>query len=204
MRGGSIKVCLREAPMIADLPINVDKAAFLAWVESRERKRFELVEGRVVEAEPHTRSHAIIAGNLARVLHRALDRRRWYALLSFGVDTGPRTIRDPDVLVDQGGRAKDVLANAPILIAEVLSPCSIAVDLADKSVEYMNLPSLCAYLVLSQDEPKAWSWIRDEHGFPPGPQVISGHDATIRIDALSIDLPLSEIYADFPPPETQT
>jgi hypothetical protein len=44
--------------MNANLPASVDKAAFLACVQTRERKRFELVNGMVVEAEPHTLGHA--------------------------------------------------------------------------------------------------------------------------------------------------
>jgi hypothetical protein len=54
---------------------------------------------------------------------------------------------------------------------------------------------LAAYVVLAQDEPKAWIWARNESGFPPGPAVITGMGAVIAIPALGIDLPLSEIFA---------
>jgi hypothetical protein len=58
----------------------------------------------------------------------------------------------------------------------------------------LKLPSLGAYLVLSQDEPKAWAWVRKASGFTPGPDVVRGHDGILRITALAIDVPFSEIY----------
>jgi hypothetical protein len=52
-----------------------------------------------------------------------------------------------------------------------------------------------AYLVLAQDQIKAWVWTRGSAGFPSGPQVLEGDDAVICIEGLGIDLPLSEVYA---------
>jgi Uma2 family endonuclease len=78
-----------------------------------------------------------------------------------------------------------------------VSPSSATYDLGDKAAEYLRLPSLTAYLVLAQDEPKAWVWVRGAGGFSPGPDVITGHDAQIDIAPLGINLPFSEIYAGF-------
>jgi hypothetical protein len=60
-------------------------------------------------------------------------------------------------------------------------------------VEYLRLPSLAAYLVLSQDEVKAWAYIKGSEDHP-GPQMIAGTSASINVPALGIDLPLAEIY----------
>lgn len=54
---------------------------------------------------------------------------------------------------------------------------------------------MLAYLVLSQDEPKAWTWVRGTSGFAPGPEVITGLDERIRVAKLGIDVALSEIDA---------
>ena len=103
-------------------------------------------------------------------------------------------MRFPDIIVDRaGGAAGDLTAMAPALAAEVLSP-SAAIDLGDKAAEYLQLPSLSAYLVFAQDEPKAWTWIHGREGFPAGPDVTTGAGQTIRIAALGLDLPLAEIY----------
>jgi Uma2 family endonuclease len=153
-----------------------------------------LVNGDTVAIGPNTRAHALIAGNIAYALDAALDRKHWDVLMSFAVDTGPNTVRDPDVLVDSGGDGKDVVANAPALLAEVLSPSSTTIDLGEKPAEYLRIPSLMTYLVLAQNEPKAWLWQRESPAFVSGPRVVAGIDRSITIGALSLDLPLSEIY----------
>jgi Uma2 family endonuclease len=134
---------------------------------------------------------------LAAALEKRLDGKRWTVLTSdFGITLGPATVRYPDVVVDvAGGASKDLTATAPTLIAEVLSPSSVKDDLGAKAAEYLRLPSLSVYLVLAQDEPKAWICVRGTTGFPPQPSVIEGRDARIEISVHAIDLPLSEICA---------
>jgi Uma2 family endonuclease len=181
--------------MNVQLNLHMEKSAFLAWVQEREQ-RYELAGSRVVMVTGGSRGHAIIIRRLANALERRLDSSRWAVLTSdFGVDLGPATIRYPDVVVDvAGGALKDLTATAPILIAEVISPASATDDLGDKAAEYLRLASLFGYLVLAQDEPKAWIWARGESGFPPGPDVVAPPAAVIDIAALGLSLPLSEIY----------
>jgi Uma2 family endonuclease len=94
-----------------------------------------------------------------------------------------------------GGGGKDYAATAPVLLAEVLSPSSAEIDLGDKVAEYLQLPSLLAYIVLSQDEPKAWVYVRAGAQFTAGPVVIDGAEAAIRVAALQLELPMADIYA---------
>jgi Uma2 family endonuclease len=85
-----------------------------------------------------------------------LDEKLWTVLMRFGVHTGPSTLRSPDIVVDRaGGCGTDYAATKPVLLAEILSPSSASIDLGDKAAEYLQLPGLAAYIVLSQDEPKA-------------------------------------------------
>jgi len=132
--------------------------------------------------------HGLVVGNVFELLRTRLDRKRWVVLTEFGVDVGPRTVRYPDVVVDRpGAKGRDLTAKAPALVAEVLSPSTMTIDLGDKAAEYLRLPSLLAYLVLAQDEVKAWVYIRNSDQFP-APQVVAGEDATISIPALDVDL----------------
>jgi len=182
--------------MNVQLPAHMDKPAFLAWLD-RVEERYELVGGRVVMMTRPARAHGIIVRNLLLILHSRLHAAQWTVLAEFGLDSGPKTLRFPDIIVDRaGGGPGDLTATAPVLAAEVLSPSTAAIDLGDKVAEYLQLPSLAAYLVFAQDEPKAWAWIRSDEGFPPGPDVIAGADGTIRIASLELSLPLKEIYAD--------
>ena len=134
--------------------------------------------------------------NLVVALVSQLDPTGWSVIAEFGIDAGPDVLRYPDVVVDRAdGKASDSTAVDPVIIAEVLSPSTSTVDLGDKVAEYLELPSLLAYLVFSQDEPKAWMWVRGEAGFSPTPIVLAGREATIEVPALGVSLPLSAIFA---------
>ena len=174
----------------------MDNATFLDWVQGRE-ERYELAEGRVVMATGATLAHALIVGNLFALLRACLNRKQWVVLTDFGIDVRPGTIRYPDIVVDVQGAKGDMLsATAPIFVAEILSPSTMKIDLGDKPADYLQLTSLATYLILAQDEIKAWVYSRDgEKLFPPGPRVLAGADASISIPALKTDLPLLDIYA---------
>jgi Uma2 family endonuclease len=175
--------------------LHMDKAAFIAWMAANEG-RYELAGGRVVMMPSVSRNHGLMVTNLVVALRARLDPRQWAVIAEFGLDAGPQTLRYPDIVVDRaGGGAKDYTATAPVLLVEVLSPPTAATDLGDKAAEYLQIPSLFAYIVLSQDEPKAWLWARASSRFAPGPAVVAGTEAIIGVAALQLKLPLAEVYA---------
>jgi Uma2 family endonuclease len=181
--------------MNIQLPTHMDKPSFLAWLQGREG-RFELVDGRVVMMVNATRAHRMIVSNLVVLLRNQLDAKVWTIIADFGLDAGPRTLRFPDVVVDRtGSKPTDHTATAPSLLIEVLSPSTARFDLGDNASEFLRVPTLAAYVVLAQDERKAWVWIRDGKNFPSGPGVIDDINAIISIDVLKLALSFSEIYA---------
>jgi Uma2 family endonuclease len=181
-----------------DLPnLRMDKAAFLAWHRGNEG-RYELAGGRVVMMTGASRRHGKIVGNLYVALRRQFDHALWDVIAEFGLDAGPETLRYPDIVVDRAkadGDAQDYATSTPILLIEVLSPSSVAIDLGDKSTEYLRLPDLQAYIVFSQDEPKAWVWERTNEKFMPGSQIIERIESTVRVAALGVELTMAEVYA---------
>jgi Uma2 family endonuclease len=186
---------VQEAPMNVQLPLHIDKPAFLEWVQGREG-RYELAEGRVVMMVGASRNHGIIVGNLFSLIKAQLDAAAWTVIHDFGLDAGPDTLRYPDIVVDRaGGRGSDFTATAPVLLAEVLSPSTADIDLGDKAVEYLRLPGLSAYLVMAQAEPKAWVWQREAEGDLSGPHAVAGLDKVIHVVSLRLALPLGAIYA---------
>ena len=175
--------------------LRMSKAAFLEW-GATEEERYELVGGRVIMMPRPSLAYAMIVMNLAFLLQTRLDRKQWVVITEFGLDTGPETLRYPDIVVDRvGGAGKSYTATAPVLLAEVLSPSSVETDLGDKAAEYLQTPSLLAYIVLSQDEPKAWIHARSGTEFPAGPVVVAGTDSNIQIAALQLEFPMADIYA---------
>lgn len=181
--------------MNVQLSMRMDQRAFLTWVQGRE-ERYELDRGRVIMMTGGSRAHWQITANLLTALRARLDPERFAVLPEFGVLLDSESIRFPDIVADVAGETpSDLTATAPALIAEVLSPSSERVDLGDKAAEYLRLPSLCAYLVLAQDEMKGWVWTRGRADFAAGPEVVEGQDAVIRVKALGLTVPFAEVYA---------
>jgi Uma2 family endonuclease len=121
--------------MNVQLPLRMDKAAFLDWVQGREG-RFELVNGRTIMMVGASRTHGLIVSNLMAILRGQLDPREWSVIADFGLDAGPETLRYPDIVVDPAaGSGGDFTATAPELVIEVLSPSSERIDLGDKAAE---------------------------------------------------------------------
>jgi Uma2 family endonuclease len=194
----------QEVQMNVQVPRSMDSSAFLAWAEGREG-RYELVDGRVIMMTGGSFGHALVVRGLFKALDDRLAGTDWIVLTSdLAVSVGTRTIRYPDVVVSlkPGKALRDLTATAPTLIAEVLSPSSVTNHLGDKAAEYLRLESVSAYLVLSQEEPKAWVYVRSAAGFTGRPDVVAGHDGVVAPPPLAIELPLAEIYAEFPPPES--
>jgi Uma2 family endonuclease len=182
--------------MNVQLPLYMEKEAFLAWAEGREG-RYELDGGRVIMMTGGSRSHWRITFNILKALDARVDPGAWEILADFGVDVGPDTIRYPDIVVDRPSESPRgrLAAIAPVLIIEVLSPSTEGIDLNVKAAEYLRLPSLAAYLVFTQDALKARAWVRGEAGFPPEPHVFTAREDMIRVDVLGLTLPLADVYA---------
>jgi Uma2 family endonuclease len=98
------------------------------------------------------------------------------------------------------GDPKSTVCEAPLLIVEVLSLSSLQTDMREKADEYLTLPSLHAYVVASQDEPRVWVWLRGDDGkFPKEPTMIAGADQTLAVAALGLSISLGEVYAPLLP-----
>jgi Uma2 family endonuclease len=187
-------MAMHEATMNVRPDLRMSKAAFIDW-NVAEGERCELVEGRVVMMPRPSRAHGLIVMNLSLLLPARLDPKQWNVIAEFGLETGPDTLRYPDVVVDRaGGGNKDYTATAPVLLGEVLSPSTAEIDLGDKAAEYQRMPSVLAYIVLSQDEPKAWVYLRTDSQLR-APELILGTDSIIRVADLNLDLPMADIYA---------
>jgi Uma2 family endonuclease len=146
-----------------------------------------------------SQAHGIIVMNLGVILRVRLDPKQWNVIMEFGLDTGPDTLRYPDIVAYPAGSSdRSYTASTPVLLAEVLSPSNADIDFGDKAAEYLELPSLLACVVLSQDGPKAWMWSRPSVSAPfaAAPKVISGMGAFIpgSIGGAQLESPVAEIY----------
>jgi Uma2 family endonuclease len=180
--------------MTVHTPMTMTKEAFFAWVDQRE-ERYEYAGGRVVMMVRVTWNHAIVTGNLVTALNTRLNRELYNAVPeAFAVDVGP-SVRFPDVVVESAKpEGKALKARAPVLIAEVLSPSTLHLTFGDKRAEYLNLPSLEIYMIISPDEPRVWLWQRAAGDFPLNPEIIERPSDKFSLPALGIEIPLAELY----------
>lgn len=174
--------------------------------------RSEFLNGEVFAMAGGSEAHNLIAGNVIRELGNRFKGRPCYAYTSdMKVRVESANLGAyPDAMAVCGERrfwdeGKDVITN-PALIVEVLSDSTEAYDRGDKFAYYRRIPSLVAYLLLSQHRVSAELYLRQ----PNGDWLLSTYEdlaACIPLAALGVELPMAEIYdkvelsprADTPP-----
>jgi Uma2 family endonuclease len=167
---------------------------FFDWIDTRQEK-YELVDGTPVLQPWVKRNHNRIVVNIVQALGLALDATKFeIATGDFAIPTGPRSIRYADVMVEAvGGSGQARTTETAVLIVEVLSPSTADVDFGPKQREYLNLPTLADYLIVSQDERRIWQWTRGENGEWPKEPLVTEADA-VELTALGASLPVQAIY----------
>ena len=91
-------------------------------------------------------------------------------------------------------------ATNPTVIVDVLSPSTEAYDRGFKAENYRRIESLKTYVIIAQDRPHAEVYFRQADGTWSISDV-SGLDATINLDTIGVQIPMSEVYnrVEFPP-----
>ncbi|HEX3179775.1 MAG TPA: Uma2 family endonuclease [Beijerinckiaceae bacterium] len=174
--------------------VRMDKAQFFEWLEHQERK-YELADGRVVMMPWVTRPHARISTNVVAALLARLHPEKFDIVQGdFAVETGDRSVRFADVLVEPFNPESARSTDNALLLVEVLSPSTLHIDFHEKLDEYKGLPALGTYLICAQDDARVWVWTRQDGAWPDAPEVLEGLDAIVQVPILGITLPLAEIY----------
>lgn len=168
--------------------------------------RHEFWQGQMTAMSGASRHHVRLRSNLSFLLQKALDGRDCFvgqSNMRVHAPSGLYAYPDLFVTCDEPRHedgAFDTLLN-PSLLIEVLSDSTEAYDRGAKFERYQSLPSLRDYLLVTQDVSCV------EHHSLLGAsewrfRVFSGLDETIRIDHLSIELPMREIYRSVPLPSS--
>lgn len=173
-------------------------ADYIAREKASEIKH-QFLDGEVFAMAGGTLEHALIAANIIGGL---TSRLQGGPCRVFSSDARVRVSATglttyPDVSVICGPIERDPedpnTATNPTLIVEVLSESTEAFDRGTKFEHYRKIPSLVAYLLVSQDKPLIEVYTRNDDGTwtltearPPG---------EVRIDALDCRLSVAEIFA---------
>jgi Uma2 family endonuclease len=161
--------------------------------------RSEYVDGEVFAMAGGSETHNLICGNVLRELGNRFKGRPCYVYTSdMKVRVESANLGAyPDVMAVCGERlfwdqCKDVITN-PALIVEVLSDSTEAYDRGDKFTHYRTIPSLRAYLLLSQHRVSAEIYLRQ----PNGDWLLrtySDRRDSIPLAVIEVEIPLAEIY----------
>jgi Uma2 family endonuclease len=167
-------------------------------------EKHEFYDGEVFAMAGASQVHNIIAVNTSGAFGNALRDSpcRVYAVdMRLKCPTGLYTY--PDVLIVCGqsevveDEHRDTLLN-PKVIIEILSPSTEAYDRGKKFEHYRRIPTLQAYILISQDRTHVEHFERVEGRAKWVLTETDGTDAILDVPLLGIKVELAEIYRDVP------
>jgi Uma2 family endonuclease len=184
--------------------IIVNTGSSLEWywdVEDRTEYKNEYIEGQIISRIGTSVRHMRIAQNLAMDLWKRED-VPWHVLngIRMKVEATGAYVW-PDVMVyEEPGRFEDrrphddEMLLDPILLVEVYSPLTEALDRGTKWAHYRTIPSLREYVLISQDEVSIERYVRqgDEWLY----SAISDPDGILHLASIGCEVPIREIYHD--------
>ncbi len=162
--------------------------------------RREFVDGQVFAMSGSTRRHNIIAGNIHSILraHIRGSRCRAYMEAVKARVEAANCFYYPDVMVScDEYDSKSVFTNSPVMIVEVLSPSTAAIDRREKRVNYMKIETLNELVIVHQKRQRIELYRRVSDGtwdvikFGPGDDLV--------LESLSngaLTIPLAAIYEE--------
>lgn len=122
--------------------------------EERATVRHEFVDGYVFAMTGATDAHNVICGNIFSFLHGQLSGgpcRAYINDMKLHIKSA-RSYYYPDIMVTcEPFDARSISKSAPMLIVEVLSPSTSAIDRREKLMAYRKLENLKEYLIVYQD-----------------------------------------------------
>jgi Uma2 family endonuclease len=175
---------------------------YRAWVEQQPSGRFERINGIVVARDGATAIAPERAAHNRRKFRaaQALDTAVRVASLPCDVFTDGMTVEvedsdyEPDAIVRCGPLLSDdaVAVPDPLIIVEVLSPSTSAVDRAWKLRAYFRLPALRHYLIVWADKQQIVHHRRLEDGEIDTQAHTTGE---ILLDPPGLSITVEDIYA---------
>ena len=165
---------------------------FLDW-ERRQPDRYELLDGIVRLMTGGSIAHGKISGNLYLQLRLKLAGSPCTALQNSVKVIAAGSSFYPDVVVTCSATEdkNDVLPD-PVVVFEVLSPTTAAIDSGRKKLRCFRIPSLRHYVLVEQDEPRIEIYSRDGELWTV--RGVEGIEASVDLPAISVSLPLASFY----------
>ena len=183
--------------IVLDRPLTTE--AFLAW-EDRQEGKHEFDGRDIIPTAGGSYGHQDAGGSyghqdivfhLRGLLGRLLAGQPYRVAQEMRLRIG-RRVRYPDVIICPGPRDQTIRTETDaVAIFEVLADDTATTDRVQKLIEYAELPSLRAYVLLEQAAIAA-TMFRREAG---GAWIATAHtEGALQVAGLDIALPLAEVY----------
>jgi Uma2 family endonuclease len=177
------------------MPQRLSREEFRRWAEGR-KGRYERIGGDPVAMLPECAAHVRLKSRVWRTLDRAITTTGLDCeALGDGVtvEVDADTDYEPDAVVNCGPRVPPdaVSATNPVIVVEVLSPRTQAIDTSDKLADYFRVPSIQHYLIVSARRREVIHHQREGEG------IVSrvANLGSIRLDPPGIVIDVADIYA---------
>jgi Uma2 family endonuclease len=173
--------------------MNADE--FLAWAEGQEG-RLELHDGAVVAMSPERIVHSRTKGEVFLALRSAILRAgvpcRVYPD-GPGLRVNSGNLFEPDAIVACGPPPHDhsLEVTDPMIVVEVLSPSTAAIDHGPKLMGYFSLPSVEHYLIL---DPERRVVIHHKRGQSDIIETRPLSEGVVRLDPPGIETTVAEMF----------
>ncbi len=166
-----------------------------------DQRHYQLIDGVIVAMAPPAIPHQIIAGNLTGEIYSAVRSNRPNCTVRSQAGIAPQGLSgrnhfETDITVTcEPGGYKGIAAE-PVLIVEIQSPSTERDDHFVKLPHYQNLPSLQEILYVESQRVAATLYRRSGEGWQT--IEIDGPEASLQLETIGLDLPLSSLYRGVP------
>lgn len=157
--------------------------------------RYEYVNGEVYAMAGASDNHNRIAGNMHANLYNHLRNSSCEPFFNdIKVRVTPKVYYYPDILVScEENPENPYFRNEPILIIEITSKSTQAIDRREKLLFYQQMPSLQEYVVIDQYKMNVQVHRRQENGGWITYFFTQTNDI-VELKSIDLEIPLPEIY----------
>jgi Uma2 family endonuclease len=167
-------------------------AEYLAFEQATEL-RHEYVNGELIEMPGASRQHSTIVKNIVKALDDiAIAKGCELRPVDIKTHTTPSRYRYPDIVISCSGGDNPCIIENSCFIVEIVSNSSTDADPSIKLIKYTKLPSLQAYVIVSDTVRRVFLYQRQDAAWTF--TVISG-SGQLAIPMLETTLSLDQIYA---------
>ncbi len=177
------------------MPQRLSRDEFRRWAEGQSG-RYERIDGEPVAMSPERAAHVRLKSRVWRTLDAAIAAAGLDCeALADGmtVEVDDHTDYEPDALVNCGPPvpADATVATNPVIVVEVLSPRTQAIDTSDKLAGYFRVASIQHYLIVSARRREVIHHQRRDEGIVS--RVVNL--GSIRLDPPGVTIDVAEVYA---------